>query len=319
MNANAVPQRTKAPHSDAQKKTGINILVIEDNDFDKAYLKTLLETDQDPIYNLVFVSSITLAIMRTRLEKFDLIILDFNLPDGTAPEFIKNFKESIDAPIIVITAYKLKKIENLILSSGATDYIPKDELKEDLLKRSIRFSIERHKQYQNIKKQTLLDPLTGCYNRSALEQLFETKIKTSSKKNLLSAVLMIDFDGFKNINETYGHFIGDQALKASAATMHEMANEREETDFLVRYGGDQFIYGAAHQQTREQITHIAERLIKLHAKPFSIQDEKVSLPLSIGIAVHNQSSEHLEPLIRQADAALYRAKRTDGSSYEISE
>lgn len=303
----------------ASEKAEINVLVIEDNDFDKAYLKTMLTSDDETDYKLVFVSAITVAFMRAKLEKFDIILLDFQLPDGTALEFISNYKDHIDIPIIVITGYKLKKIESMVLTSGASDYIPKDDLSEELIKRMIKFSLQRHKSLLEAKDQAMKDPLTGCYNRLALDKFFQVNVKISQKKKKLSALMLIDFDRFKNINDMHGHIIGDEALKCVTKTLKQFAARRDDKDFLIRFGGDEFIYLTTELEDREQITDVAEALIEKHKAPFQLHEESLLLPLSIGIAVYDDEYGDLEQFIRCADAALYKAKKLRGSSYEMLE
>jgi len=304
----------------SQKETmgeTINILVIEDNDFDKAFLKTCLDDDGQSRYNLVFVSAITVAIMRAKFEKFDLILLDFHLPDGTAPEFITNFKDVIDVPIIVLTGYKLRKIESLVLSAGASDYIPKDNLNEELLKRAIRFSLERHRELQKIKDQAMIDPLTGCYVRSTLDKLFKNHVKRSIKKNLKSALIMIGFDDLKTINENYGHSLGDEALKCVALTLKGFASDREDKDFVIRFGGNKFIYLSTDFEDVTQISALADRFVEQHSKQFVIKAENIALPLNIGIALYEDDGEDLDSLMRNAKEALNKAKEAQGSAYEI--
>lgn len=294
-----------------------NILVIEDNDFDKSFLKELLKDTDDEAYNLVFASSIGVALMRAKLQPFDLILLDYHLPDGTAPEFISNFKEFLDIPIIVLTGYNLKMMEDTSLVSGAMDYIPKDDLTEGLLKRSIRFALERQKELSEIKERSLTDPLTGCYNRYALEGLFKNNFVKAKNKDFVSAFLMIDFDGFKKLNDQHGHVIGDEALKLVAQSLTEFGKERAHKDFLIRFGGDEFIYLTTGHKDKIELINFAERIIEKHKKPFILNGEENLLPLSIGISVFGEHGADHETLIKQADAALYRAKKMSGASYEF--
>jgi len=251
------------------------------------------------------------------IEKFDLILLDYHLPDGTAPEIISNFKEFLEIPIIVLTGYNLKMMEETSLVSGAMDYIPKDELTEGLLKRSIRFSLERQKELSKIKEQSLTDPLTGCYNRYALESLFKNNFVKDSNKESVSAFLMIDFDGFKKLNDQHGHIVGDEALKLVAQSLKGFTEERANKDFLIRFGGDEFIYLTTGHKDKIELTNLVERIVERHKKPFILNGEENLLPLSIGISVMEEHGKNHENLLKHADAALYRAKKMSGASYEF--
>ncbi|WP_188547166.1 GGDEF domain-containing protein [Rhodococcoides trifolii] len=156
--------------------------------------------------------------------------------------------------------------------------------------------------YRDLLDKSRLDDLTGVLNRSAL---FERIDRTTSATSPLSALLFIDLDDFKAINDTYGHPIGDHVLRTTA---ERLASACGPNVVLGRIGGDEFVaavFGSTHSPTT-----IAEAMRSAVARPLKITDVDISVTISIGIATGTPSST-LEDLLTRADIALYEAKSGD--------
>jgi diguanylate cyclase (GGDEF)-like protein len=150
------------------------------------------------------------------------------------------------------------------------------------------------------------DKLTGLANRKLFGEEFE-KIKTDADKiNSKAAVIFIDIDKFKEINDNYGHDFGDRVLEKIAG---RMKNSLKSDDRLARMGGDEFVLALTEISSREEAVKITQRLIDSFRAPISITGEEIDVSLSAGISFYPDDGTKLEELIKNADYAMYQAKR----------
>ena len=154
-----------------------------------------------------------------------------------------------------------------------------------------------------LKEQASTDPLTGLYNCRQFETLAERGIRQAIEDNASYTLLMIDIDKFKNVNDTYGHDVGDIVLKKLAQTMKDTFRK---TDILARYGGEEFIVFLS--MTSPQKAFIAAEHIRKAVEKLKIKNEESLIPITVSIGVSDCQSTNLEFLIKQADEALYHSK-----------
>lgn len=165
---------------------------------------------------------------------------------------------------------------------------------------------ERHEQAAVIHQQATSDPLTGLANRNALEKFTAPMLKRVSRSGETAAVLALDLDGFKPINDQYGHGAGDEVLVELSARLRE---EVRDTDFVARTGGDEFIIVMLHLEDGQGAVRFAQRLLRAIEVPIQLSEgDEVSVSGSIGVAVFPQDAQTPEDLYRKADEALYEAK-----------
>ncbi len=160
---------------------------------------------------------------------------------------------------------------------------------------------------QKLKERSLRDGLTGLYNRKFLEETIETINKQSSRQKIRYAVLMLDIDNFKMINDTYGHDIGDTFIKLLVETIN---HETRSSDIAARYGGEEFVV-LLHEAKPEGALNVAQKIRKLFSEiPISVGDEKITATVSIGVSFYPEETESLREAIKYADIALYKAKKS---------
>ncbi|MEG9436815.1 EAL domain-containing protein [Edaphobacter sp. HDX4] len=150
------------------------------------------------------------------------------------------------------------------------------------------------------------DPLTGLPNRRLLADRFEQARRRADRSRHKAVLLIIDFDHFKQVNDTFGHQIGDEFLKA--ATQRIRARLRS-TDTLARLGGDEFIAIADEVTSLESCATIAQNLMEALQDPFTIMDVQLQHTISLGLAIYPDDGSNLDDLLRLADYGLYEAKR----------
>ena len=158
-----------------------------------------------------------------------------------------------------------------------------------------------------LKETTLRDPMTTLYNRRFLNELLDSNVSSRVKEGAYHAILMIDIDFFKKVNDSYGHDVGDEVIKRLAKIMKEAVRH---SDMPVRYGGEEFLVFLINT-TREKTLEIAHNINKkFAAEVFSSSNETFTKTLSIGIAYYPNDGDTLWKTIKYADEALYEAKDT---------
>ncbi|UOD28642.1 diguanylate cyclase [Massilia violaceinigra] len=238
-----------------------------------------------------------------RQHCYDLILLDLQMPGMNGFQVMKGLKEIEQGgylPVLALTAQPTFKIA--ALEAGARDFISKPF---DLL--------EVHKRIHNMlevrllyKELALHDPLTGLPNRRLLEDRIETTLQHANRNHHKAAIMYLDLDGFKAINDTYGHAYGDEVLKIVAQRL--VASSRKE-DTVARLGGDEFMVVLGEVSGLADAHGPAAKLVEAVSEPFFINDLTLRLSTSIGISIYPDDAETVEALISIADYALYEAKR----------
>lgn len=156
------------------------------------------------------------------------------------------------------------------------------------------------------------DGLTGLSNRRFLMDKLSDAWSRATPDSSTLAVLFIDLDGFKEINDTLGHFAGDEILKAVS---HLLRNALREADTIARMGGDEFVVVLEDMAEPDQVTAIAAHISAHFEKPFSVAGQEIFIGASIGISLYPGDAENFEMLLRMADIAMYHAKSEGRNTY----
>ena len=167
---------------------------------------------------------------------------------------------------------------------------------------------------KQLSQQALHDPLTGLPNRTLFEDRLTSAFKRSVRSGTLGAVLLLDLDDFKGVNDTHGHPAGDQLL---ALIARRFENLTRETDTLGRFGGDEFLYLAEDLHSPDEATAIAERLLQAMAQRFEVNGQEIRQRASIGIVIWDGTEASCADLLQNADVAMYQAKRRCKGNFEI--
>jgi diguanylate cyclase (GGDEF)-like protein len=160
------------------------------------------------------------------------------------------------------------------------------------------------------------DTLTGLLNRASLTERIERAIHVSRARNTLFAILFMDLDGFKTINDSLGHAFGDEVLKAFAQHLQQCV---QASDTVARLGGDEFVILAEDLATPQDATQLAETILTRMRHGIVADGQPLQVMPSIGVALFPQDGETVDTLLRHADAAMYEAKRDGRSTYRFFE
>lgn len=191
------------------------------------------------------------------------------------------------------------------IANSSKDYHHSQARQLDLLLKIVSSIVEAQKSASTLEKLAHYDHITNLYNRSRFETQLKDDVKLAKKHKTQFALLYIDLDNFKNINDTLGHKVGDQILNHVSK---RLKNAVRDTDFIARLGGDEFAVIAYDIHEPKDLEIIAEKITRKFKYPFKINDKELKVNGSIGLALYPQSGETSEKLLSHADFALYRAK-----------
>jgi diguanylate cyclase (GGDEF)-like protein/PAS domain S-box-containing protein len=156
------------------------------------------------------------------------------------------------------------------------------------------------------------DALTGLANRHLLQDRLQQALFRAGRRDLRCAVMFLDLDHFKLVNDGLGHHVGDSLLKRVGA---ELGTILRPEDTVARFGGDEFVLIATEVQSLADVTEIAERIIARMSSPMMIEGEEIAVSASLGIALYPLDGDSVEELLKNADAAMYHAKESGRNAF----
>jgi diguanylate cyclase (GGDEF)-like protein len=298
----------------------MKILVVEDDPQDFAYYEASL-SDVAVDYRLTPCVRVSEAEEHLRQHDFDVILCDLHLPDSNGFETFEKLKRAApETPIVIMSGYDDRNLAAEIVKAGAQDYLVKSKVSGTTLPYSLRSAIERHHLLREMeashrKEQYLAyhDGLTGLPNRQLFHDRLNNAARQASRYGRYMAVLFIDLDQFKPINDRFGHRWGDKLLKAVSERLSRCVRE---SDTVSRFGGDEFAIILSQISRKENAARTAEKIIEVLAEPFDVGFSRIVLSATIGISIFPEDSADVEKILDYADLAMYRA-RSKGVRYDF--
>jgi len=216
------------------------------------------------------------------------------------------YAELIEIPMLSVI------LVTVFLIASRRSQIQKElELKNKELQRALD---ERNVLQEALSRQAFYDPLTGLPNRALFYDRLRQALSRAARQHGIVAVLFLDLDGFKSVNDRFGHTNGDKLLIQAAERMQlQMRSE----DTVARFGGDEFTVLLANEVSVEGASHAARRLLDEISLPYTINGEMVRISASIGIAISASERNQPDDLIRDADNAMYRAKTNGKANFQV--
>ncbi|KAF0190821.1 MAG: diguanylate cyclase [Gammaproteobacteria bacterium] len=296
-----------------------SILIVDDQEASVQVLENML---REAGYRCITPTMDPYAVCALHRDNhYDLILLDLQMPGMDGFQVMERLREiEIDGyvPILVITAQPDHKLR--ALASGAKDFISKPF---DLIEArtrihnmlEVRLLYKQLEHYgRELESLALHDALTGLPNRRLLNDRLSSAIAHARRNKRTMAVMYLDLDGFKEINDTMGHNAGDTLLSMVAARL--VAAVRQE-DTVARLGGDEFVIVLWELNHADDVAKLVSKVIQAVSQPYRIQDHGVVMTVSVGIGIYPTHGEEVETLMKSADLALYEAKRTGKNDYRI--
>ncbi len=255
------------------------------------------------------------------IEKFcqygpDLIIMDAVMPVKNgfeASREIKQLPEGRITPILMITALENDESVERAFKSGAADFIPKP-INLAVLRQRVKRVLDARKSEEKVKQLAYNDGLTGLPNRIAFSDRLQQDLAYARRNGNQLAVMFIDIDHFKDVNDNLGHAAGDELLKILAERVGGCVRSE---DTLARLGGDEFVVvlSAVHGPKGADIA--AQNILKALSTPFQVVGKEIYVGASIGISIFPDDGTDREALLKNADTAMYRAKALGRNNYQF--
>jgi diguanylate cyclase (GGDEF)-like protein len=273
---------------------------------DACRLRELLDTEDSDQFHIGHVSDLDLAAERLSGDPADVLLVDLGSKQRQGRAYVQAARAAApDTPMVILAESEDESLAVEALRQGVQDFLDKEHLNPYALVRSLRYSIERHRLQKNLQNLSLLDDLTGLYNRRGFLALAEQHLRMIQRKGA-ALLIYLDLDDLKLINDSYGHLEGNRALIVTANVLRACFRQ---SDIIARLGGDEFCVlmtdagQDSSQQVRKRLQQRADFINALSSWNFR-------LSLSVGIAevpvVHQPS---LDQLLRIADTQMYGEKR----------
>ncbi len=293
----------------------LNVLLVEDSEDDYIITRDLFSEAKDSPVNLEWVTSYDTAIDRISQRCHDVYVFDYYLGEHTGVELLEWAAEhGIYAPVIMLTGQREQRIDIEAMNAGASDFLVKGRTDASLLGRTVRYAHEHARRLDTMRNLATRDELTGLYNRREMDRLLKEEVSRCQRYGHPLALVIIDIDKFKSINDTFGHIAGDNVLRSVSQLLLEQLRA---TDTIARYGGDE-VAVILPETSESGVLLVAERMrLAVAAHDFGIvhpsvhstgQLSTLSPTISLGLACAGREAYTSESLFAAADRALYQAK-----------
>ena len=300
----------------------INVLLVEDNPADARLLREAIREAGDMHVHLEHAASLDEAFERIRNGSFDVLLLDLGLPESQGLDTLRSvYAMFSELPIVVMTGLDDEEIAVRAVQAGAQDYLVKGQVDPRVLIRTLRHAIERHRMLAELelarRREHYLathDGLTSLPNRQLFFDLLTQSMAYATRYGQWLAVLFIDLDRFKEVNDTLGHDVGDRLLQAVSDRLSSCVRS---SDTVARLGGDEFIILLVNVTRAQDASTVANNILEAASKPYQIGEHVASIGTSIGISIFPGDGTNAEAIVKNADAAMYSAKRHGGGTYQF--
>ncbi|WP_179527061.1 EAL domain-containing protein [Ectopseudomonas composti] len=285
------------------------VLIVDDQPTDVRIL-------QEAVGELAQVHTANDGRMALEVARFcrpDVVLLDIEMPGMSGFELCRLIKADAklcDAAILFVSAHTQTDNEIQALDQGGIDFIQKP-LSIPVARAHVRAHLNLRAE---AKRLAYFDALTGLPNRMLLRDRAEQMLQKARRNDASLALLLLDLDNFKGINDSLGHSVGDLILKEVGRRLSDTSRE---VDTVSRQGGDEFVILVTDVKRSETISDYVERLLQIIALPMNIAGNRYDVTACVGISVFPVDGTDLEALYRQADAAMYQAKQEGRNRYRF--
>jgi two-component system, cell cycle response regulator len=297
------------------------ILIVDDQESGAQFLKIMLE--QAGHTDVTYTTNPYGVCELHRTNHYKVILLDLRMPGMDGFQVMKGLNE-IETddyiPVLAITAEPAYKLP--ALKAGAKDFISKPYDAQEVVTR-VRNMLEIRLLHEDARNAAITneilaqqDPLTGLANRRLLTQRISAAMANARRNSNAMALIYLDLDGFKRINDTLGHSVGDALLKIVARRLESVVRQE---DTVARVGGDEFMIALWQVANASDVANVTEKLIEIVSQPYVIEERNVTITTSAGASIYPGHGEDADSLIKSADTALYEAKRAGKNAFRISQ
>jgi len=293
----------------------VSILLVEDNPGDVRLIREFL--NEAGVNKAALITAATLArgIELLDCSTIDVVLLDLGLPDNQGLDTLHAVREKCgDVPIVVLSGLQDEETAISAVQNGSQDYLVKGKVDGNLLWRSLCYAVERKRLEHLLVMQATHDMLTGLPNRTLLIDRASVAIARAERNQKMLALMLLDLDRFKTVNDSLGHSVGDGLLKAVSSRLLEIVRT---SDTIARLGGDEFTILCPEITGHAEADEIAQRVLECFKLPFVFNSHKINISTSIGIAIYPEDGTSFETLLKNADIAMYRVKDAGRNNYSF--
>lgn len=292
----------------------MKILVVDDNILERQIIEKPLTTVSD--YEVITVDNVKAAKKMLQEDAIRFVITDWLMPDVDGLTFVRWIRSANLTGYVYVILLTSREDPGDIedgLNAGADDYIKKPCHPKELLAR-VAVGKRILNLEERLKRQVLIDDLTELKNRRAIYQIGRQEIGRANRDESPLSVLFLDIDKFKNINDTYGHLAGDEALKLTAQLLQENIRDY---DLAGRWAGDEFIVLLPNTGEKEA-RDLGQRMLDAFNRKAMLLKNGSKIVLNVSIGLHTwmpgrSELPDLDVLVRLADEAMYKAKQSGGN------
>ena len=290
-----------------ENKENLKFLVVED---DPDYAGFLHETIKVCFgaSDVTFAQNTEDALAAIAKHDFDVCLLDYFLGSETGLDVLRN-SDAIARPTayILLTSKVDRKVAVEALRLGAMDYLVKGGFDRFELERSVAYALYRRRKEMDLLREALRDPLTGLGNRDLFIEQAQLLREQAQRDGSIFAIVYMDIDDFKPVNDTHGHPVGDELLKRIAKRIKERLRG---SDAVARVGGDEFIVLLSRVKNAETASTVSDELATAIRQPYQIEGIHIEIGVSIGVALFPTDADGIDHLTRLADARMYENKNS---------
>jgi len=300
----------------------MRLLYVEDSPLDaQLFLQSIKFLDSFAHINIQHVDTLSQACTNVAKGEVDCVLLDLGLPDGVGPANVLRLLEACPGlTIVVMTGDDDDSVGLQAIHHGAQEYLIKGQIEAAALSRILRHSVERNALLQELMAlrereyfRATHDVLTGLPNRQLFEDRTRQSLNRAERNNESLALCYLDLDGFKPVNDSFGHAVGDALLCEVARCLTDAIRDG---DTVARVGGDEFMLLLYPLADRQQAQRVASRVIeRIHAID-SVDGQAVNISASVGISLYPEHAEGYADLTQYADIAMYYSKERQRGGYE---
>ncbi|WP_039915773.1 EAL domain-containing protein [Cellvibrio mixtus] len=293
----------------------IKVLFIDREQGEYLLIAEILSHIRHVEYELVWCNQLESALNKILSQEFDVALLDYYWGNASARDLLNAARvQACQTPIVVMTDEMETEVDREAIRAGAADYLIKGQIDHLLLERAIRYAIERKQTEQHLSRLAHYDPLTDVPNRILFRDRLEHAINLAERDNTSFTLMFIDLNGFKQVNDNFGHDAGDAIIRICAERLNACLRR---SDSVARMGGDEFTLLLQKIANNTDVAHIAEKVIRAIEMPADINGHEVVVGCSIGIAIYPQAGRDADTLLKHADMAMYKAKQDHNSNYRF--
>jgi len=307
-------------------KERIKVLLVDDDEDDYLLTKDLF-AQIDSLYDIEWISSYGEALKLVNRITHDICLFDYRLGEYTGLDLLREaVSAGCRAPIILLTGQGDNGTDIEAIKRGASDYLSKSGITAHLLERSVRYAIERKRTEERIVHMAYYDGLTNLPNRSLFLDRLNQALTHSNRYKDNCALLFIDLDNFKRINDTLDHRTGDLLLQGVAERLNSFVRSADTiarhrvnalASTVARLGGDEFTVLLTEIHSMQDAAKVSQRILHSLSNPFHLDGHEVFITASIGIAFYPADGEDIDTLIKNADTAMYHAKNNGKNHFQF--